>query len=205
MERRPLKTRSQPWAPALARALLRLRLTPNGVSVIGIFFALGAGALLAWGTQCWWCLLLAAGGIQLRLLCNMLDGLMAVEGGAKKKDGLFFNEVPDRIEDVVLLVGAGYGAGVEWIGWLAAVLAVTTAYLRAFGASLGLGQDFCGPGAKPHRMFVMTVGCLAGAGWLFFGGPQRAVEWALMAVAVLAGITVARRGWRIRRNMLEAP
>ncbi len=205
MDRRPLKTRSQAWAPALAKALVKAGLTPNGVSIIGIGGAVGAGWLLACHSQNGWALLGAAMGIQFRLLCNMIDGLMAVEGGAKTKDGVFFNEAPDRLEDVLILVGAGYGAGLPWLGWLAAVLAVTTAYLRAFGASLGLGQDFCGPGAKPHRMFVLTLGCLAGAGWVFFDGPQRAVAWALIAAVVLTGITVLRRGWRVRRNLLDAP
>ena len=42
--------------------------------------------------------------MQLRLLCNMMDGLVAVEGGLKSKAGDLFNEAPDRIEDVILLV-----------------------------------------------------------------------------------------------------
>ena len=45
---------------------------------------------------------LAAGCIQLRLLCNLLDGLVALEGGRKGKAGDLFNEAPDRYADVVL-------------------------------------------------------------------------------------------------------
>jgi phosphatidylglycerophosphate synthase len=93
-----------------------------------------------------------------------LDGLMAVENGKSSKVGDLFNEFPDRIADVVLLVAAGYAArsgelGVT-LGWLAAVLAVGTAYIRAFGARYAPAQDYSGPMAKPQRMFVLTVGSL---------------------------------------------
>lgn len=164
--RRPLRTRSKKWAQALAGWMARTGFSPNGVSMLGIGFAFAAaGAILAgW----WWA---AAVGVQLRLLCNMMDGLIAVEHGKGDKLGGFFNEVPDRIEDVVLLVAAGYAAGEaaraaglvdgQTLGWVAAVLAVGTAYLRQAGGAMGLAQDFCGPMAKPQRMFVLTVSLLA--------------------------------------------
>jgi phosphatidylglycerophosphate synthase len=204
MNRRPLKTRSRPWAHGVALQLVRLRVTPNAVSVAGLVIA-GAGAwMMARFPQCWIALAAAAVCIQLRLLCNMPDGLMAGEGGVSSKDGVFFNEVPDRIEDTVLLVAAGWGAGVPQAGWLAAVLAVTTAYLRSFGASLGQGQDFSGPGAKPHRMFVLTLGCLGGAGWVLAGGHQQALGWSVIAIVVLTAVTVVRRAWRLRRSLLRS-
>jgi phosphatidylglycerophosphate synthase len=204
MDRRPLKTRSRPWAHTLALGLVRLGVAPNAVSVAGIAIAAAGGWLLAAYPQCWIALAAAAVCIQLRLLCNMLDGLMAVEGRVASKDGTFFNEVPDRIEDVVLLVGAGWGAGVPHAGWLAAVLAVTTAYLRAFGGSLGLAQDYSGPGAKPHRMFVLTLGCVAGAVGVLAGRHQQALAWSVIATAVLAALTVVRRAWRLRRSLLRS-
>jgi phosphatidylglycerophosphate synthase len=142
-DRRPLKTRSAAWAQRLAAALAAGRISPNSISVAGIGFACaGAAGILAAGQGWLFPALgygLGAAGIQLRLLCNMLDGLVAVEGGKKSPGGDLFNELPDRVEDGVLLVAAGYASGEPWIGWLCAVLAVLTAYIRAFGASLGKG------------------------------------------------------------------
>jgi len=108
--------------------------------------------------------LLAAAGIQLRLFCNMMDGLLAVEGGLKSVTGDLFNEIPDRIDDALILVPLGYAGGTDWsiaLGWAAMGGAMLTAYIRALGASLTGRHDFCGPMAKPHRMFAATVGCLS--------------------------------------------
>ena len=134
-------------------------------------------------------LLSAAACVQLRLLCNMLDGLVAVEGGLKSKAGDLFNEAPDRIEDVLLLVSAGIACGHPQLGWCCAPLAVATAYFRAFGASLGLGQNFCGPCAKPHRMAILTVGLLAS----LLPGHQPILQISLWVIAALTAVTAARR------------
>ena len=65
-------------------------------------------ALAALGSTRAWPLLGAAVFIQLGLLANMLDGLIAVEGGRMTKTGELYNEIPDRIADVVFLGAAGY-------------------------------------------------------------------------------------------------
>src|SRR5881628_2961122 len=100
--RRPPKVRERTWPRQLAFALVRRGLTPNQISVASaVISAIGAAALLLAGG---WAhgreviaFLMAAVCIQLRLVCNLLDGLMAVEGGLKTKTGEIFNEFPDRI------------------------------------------------------------------------------------------------------------
>lgn len=189
--RRPLKTRDSRWAQNLAAALARRRITPNAISVAGMVFAtIGGLALLTLQCGCLpqsAALLIGVAGIQLRLLCNLLDGMVAVEGGLKGKAGDLFNEAPDRYADIVLLAGAGYGIGAPWLGWMASAAAVLTAYVRAFGSSLAQGQDFCGPFAKPHRMFFLTVGCFGAI------AHRPALEWALWLIAAGAFFTAIRR------------
>ena len=203
-----MQTRSKRWVQVLAGSLARAGISPNGVSVLGMVFAVaGCGALLSgW----WWA---AAAAVQLRLLCNLLDGLIAVEHGKGDKLGVFFNEVPDRFADVVLLLAAGYAAGRggagatgATLGWAASVLAVGTAYLRQTGGAMGLPQDFCGPMAKQHRMFVLTVSLLA-AGLVEATVRPADPDALRMAQAVLRGglwvivtgtaVTVARRALRL--------
>lgn len=146
----------------------------------------------------WSCLLVAAaGGMQLRLLCNLFDGMVAIEGGFKSKAGELYNELPDRFSDVCIFVGAAYSLPAypwmrEW-GWAAAVLAVVTAYTRALGAAMGAGQHFLGPMAKQQRMAVMTGACLAGAVAPFWHLAADALPAALVIIAAGCLVTVVRR------------
>jgi phosphatidylglycerophosphate synthase len=211
--RRPLKTRQAGWAQALARALAARRISPNSISVASVFISAGAAGALYFSGQDQphriIFLLLAAAGIQLRLLCNLLDGMVAVEGGQKTKSGEVFNDVPDRIADPLLLVAAGYTIpGMPYgqaLGWSAALLAVFTAYVRTLGGAAGLPQSFIGPMAKQQRMAVLTVACLAS---IFETSLQLsfmrrgAVLWAALIVVNLGClITICRRTIRIVREL----
>ena len=174
--RRPLTTRDARWAKALAAMLARAGVNPNWISLASLVFAgAGAWAFTALGEASGGArvalALAAAAAVQLRLLANLLDGLVAVEHGRKQATGDLWNEVPDRIADVALFLGAGYGlAGLgatiggealgPLLGWSAAALALATAYVRQLGGALGLAQDFRGPMAKQQRMFVLTLGVL---------------------------------------------
>jgi phosphatidylglycerophosphate synthase len=201
--RRPLKTRSAGWAGRLASALGRARVRPNYISAISVAVAaLGGACLLMAGTAEGVgravLLVLAAVCVQLRLLCNMLDGMVAVEHGMGSPTGPIWNELPDRIADLLFIVGAGYCAAIllpagEWLGWLAGVLAVLTAYVRELGRGLGQPADFSGPMAKPHRMFTLTVTCLIAAFEPIWGGKGEVILIGLAVIALGSLITLWRR------------
>ena len=202
LARRVLATRNRSWARASATWLAAHGVRPNAVSIASIgFAAAGAAAFTASaGTQLTTrsaLLLGAAACIQLRLLCNMLDGMLAVEGGLRAKTGDVFNELPDRVADVFILVGAGYAARyVEYgpaLGWIAAVLALLTAYIRALSGSLGLPQHFLGPMAKQHRMFALTVASIAAAAEAQAGAAPRALLAGLVVIVVGSIVTSWRR------------
>ena len=191
-DRRPLKTRSAAWAGSLAARLSRSFVTPNQISITSVLCAAaGAAALLRVGGATG--LVACAALIQLRLLCNMLDGMVAVEGGKQSPVGHLYNELPDRIADSILLVALGYFVGRPWLGWLAALLAALTAYVRAVGGALGFPQDFRGPMAKPHRMAVMTGACLLGALEVAWMGTHRVLTAAAYVIAVGSLLTCLTR------------
>ncbi len=150
-------------------------------------------------------LLLAGGCVQLRLLCNLLDGLVAVEGGLRTKTGELYNELPDRVSDVLLLASAGYATNwTGWehdLGWAAAALAVIVAYTRALGGQIGAAQQFCGPMAKQQRMFVLTLACIGTSVELLAGWPPRTMTVALGLVVLGSVFTMARRTARIAREL----
>ena len=160
--RRPIKSRSAKWAEFSAQKLVLWGITPNAVSMISIFFAvIGAGILMISKSPI--ALIFVVVMIQARLICNLLDGMVAIEGGKKTPVGAMYNEIPDRFADSFLIITLGYAIGIEWLGWAGALMAMFTAYIRLLGGSLGLAQDFRGPMAKQHRMAVMSVACIAGA------------------------------------------
>ena len=209
LSRRDVATRRTPWARQLAAMLHQAGIRPNAVSVAGLAFALLALAafLSVHVTPSLRAVLsiAAAAAIQLRLLCNMLDGMLAVEGGLKSKTGDLFNEVPDRLADVAILVGAGYSLidvpGGPALGWAAAAAALLTAYVRVLGGSLGLTQDFGGPMAKPQRMFVLTVATLLNTVEIASGRSPMALPAGLVVITAGAIVTACRRVVRLAAQL----
>ena len=210
LSRRPLTSRDTKWAAAIASWLVKKRIQPNTISVFSLVFGSFAGmALVGAGSfgGGWRAVLFlfAAVCIQLRLLCNLFDGMVAVEGGFKTKSGEVYNELPDRFADVLILAGAGYSlASSPWLqtlGWMAATLAVITAYVRAMGVAAGAAQHFIGPMAKPHRMAVMTVACVAQAVLTLCRVKFDLMQIALWIICAGCLVTIARRLIRIVREL----
>jgi phosphatidylglycerophosphate synthase len=215
-ERRPIAVRHWAIFRKLAVWLAGRGVSPNSISLAGMGCGIGAGIVLAatsWSSSspvvrvAW---LAAALLIQLRLLANMLD---AIECRRASPVGELFNEVPDRISDVATLVGAGYAVGGDvTLGYLAACVALFTAYVRAMGKAAGAAQEFCGPMAKQQRMFLVTLVAvysgLAPEAWrpqwqpfILFQAGEPARGRGLMALAlaliVIGGLATAVR--RLRR------
>lgn len=206
--RRPLKSRASGWAGGLSRALVKTGISANAISVCSGVFSIGASVVfisIGNGMLCRWWLIGAAALVQIRLLCNLMDGMVAIEGGKKSATGDLFNEVPDRIADVVILAGFGFCAsGQPWgihLGWLAAALAVMTAYVRMQGAVLTGTHDFRGPMAKPQRMALVTGVCVVAA---VFPILMDWVLWALIVMVAGESITVWRRLSGIARILKAA-
>lgn len=211
--RRPLKTRGWTLFVKLADRLARWGVSPNAISLSSIAWAALAGGAFwltadAAGAAARALFLLAAAGIQLRLIANLLDGMVAVEGGRRSPVGELYNEAPDRIADSLILLGAGQAAGNLLLGCGAALLAVLVAYVRALGASAGAGQVFAGPMAKPHRMALLTITSLycmaAPAGGPWWLAPRYAMHLALWVIAIGCGVTFARRLIIIAGRMRQA-
>ncbi|MHC8362543.1 CDP-alcohol phosphatidyltransferase family protein [Pseudomonas sp. LS2P72] len=201
--RRPIKTRSAGWARRITDILVKRDISPNQISVASIAFALAGVMALnidsgVIGSIC------CAIGIQLRLLCNLFDGMVAIEGGKKSDIGSLYNEFPDRIADSLLIVGLGYAIGQSDLGWFAALAAALTAYVRVFGGSIGLKQTFIGPMAKQHRMAVMTAGLLLNAVEANVYGTHYVLLIALAVIAIGSVATCVTRTLAIAKQLKGA-
>ncbi len=201
-DRRPLASRQTGWAKALSGALARSSITPNQISVASVAVAAVACVLLIFRFPVSGPALVAAAVfIQLRLLCNLLDGMVAIEGGKQTPTGALYNEFPDRLADSFILVGLGFAAGTPALGWFGALAAMGTAYVRQTGAGLGFGHDFSGIQSKPRRMFVATLACLLGAAEGAFWGTQHVLMIAVGVIALGSAITCVTRSLAIARQL----
>ena len=193
---------------SIAARLAAAGISPNAISVIGILIALACGLVLALtagqpaAERLLW--FAAALLMLLRVLANTLDGMVAVEHGRATRVGLLYNEAPDRVADMVILIGAGYAHGGDvTLGYLAGCIALFVAYVRTLARNAGAPSDFGGPMNKRGR--VLTLLCVAiymgsaPAAWRFSWGPGD--SWGLMAFALalvcVGGVYTA--AWRLHK------
>lgn len=205
--RRPLASRDTRWAARITRWLAGTSITPNQISIAGIGAAfLSGGCFWLAGESFGWTrailLLLAAVFCQLRLLCNLLDGMVAIEAGRASPDGGFWNELPDRVADMLILMGIALGLGAPALGWAAVSFAFLTAYIRQLGIGCGAGADFSGPMAKPHRMALVTAAAVLSLAEPLWGGHGQVLLVGLWLIALGAAFTALRRSvrlvWKLR-------
>src|SRR5258708_4234754 len=211
IDRRPIATRNRKWAQATTAWLASRNVSPNAISIAGMCACIVAGIALATTSIAYDRILwvVAALGAQLRLTANMLDGMVALASGRASKTGELYNEVPDRVSDAAVFIGAGFAWGGNiTLGYIATILSIFTAYVRAAGKIAGAPNEFCGPMAKQHRMLVITVACVYSAvvpqSWQIFDFAN--LEIGVMALAlslIIAGclVTVVRRLQRIARGL----
>lgn len=202
--RRPLASRDTAWAARITRRLAATRITPNQVSIAGIGAAALAGGCFwlagdAPGRPFW--LILGAVFVQLRLLCNLFDGMVAIEAGRASPDGGFWNEFPDRAADMLILMGVALGLHDPALGWAAVSFAFLTAYVRQLGVSCGAPADFAGPMAKQHRMALITGAAALSLPEPLWGWHGQTLHIALWIIAIGAGLTALRRAVRLVRRL----
>ena len=182
--------------------LVRLGLTPNGMTLIGTAGAIGfslwlfpAGHLLA-GTFVVW-------GF---MMLDLLDGAMARAQGGGTRFGGVLDSTCDRLADGALLAAiAWYAFEVAESRSLAAaaliclVLGQVVSYIKARAEAAGLSANV-GLVERAERLII----ALAGTGLTGFGIPY-AVDVALWLLVAGSVITVVQRIVAVRRSATAIP
>ena len=216
-DRRPIASRDRRVWQKVAAFLAARQVSPNAISVAGLVAGTAAGLFLAatrfaegdWRQRALW--LAAAASMQLRLVANLLDGMVALASRKASRLGELYNELPDRVSDAAVMIGAGYAVGgLPILGYIAACVAITTAYVRAVGKTAGAANLFIGPMAKPQRMFVLTLVALLMAAvprnWQLCWGDQHAGLPALgLALIIVGGLLTVRRRLAVIVRHLQGP
>jgi len=184
---------------------------PDLVSYTSVVAAAGAG-ICFWQAKGFGALLIPAVIFcYLRLWLNMLDGMVALASGKASLRGEIVNDLPDRISDVIIFVGAAHSGLCHILGgyWVA-IFALVVAYVGISGPAVGVQREFSGLMSKPWRMVMLHVGAWITLGLLWWGdgrlryGGFTILDWTF--VIIIAGCleTICIRLIRVLRA-LRAP
>jgi archaetidylinositol phosphate synthase len=138
----------------LVKPLAKLRVTPNMLSVAGLFFgvALYLNAQSAWAIS----LLVAS------LLCDGIDGSLAIISNKDSKWGAALDSILDRTTEVFWVLAFISIGGDEYLVVCAAVLAFAQEYLRARAGGLGLTEvGVVTIAERPVRASILFVALIA--------------------------------------------
>ncbi|MEK7324542.1 MAG: CDP-alcohol phosphatidyltransferase family protein [Chloroflexota bacterium] len=154
-----------------------------GLSLLAAFAFLRAGSSTLW-------LWLAPPSLLLRLLFNLMDGLVAREIGLADAWGEVKNEFGDRLADSAIFLGLVFGgyADSRWAA-LALALILCVSYLGILGKALGGARVYGGLFGKGDRMISLALFTL----YPLFSGNLAGYNWYLALAALAAAITVVQR------------
>lgn len=115
-----------------SKALVRIRITPNALTILGLVF----GVLLYMNSNALWAPLI----LVISLICDGVDGSLAIITGKSSKWGALLDSVVDRLTEVFWIL-ALYSLGVDSKILIAVlILASAQEYLRARAGGVGLTQ-----------------------------------------------------------------
>ena len=115
-----------------SKALVRIRITPNALTILGLVF----GVLLYMNANAIWAPLI----LVISLICDGVDGSLAIITGKSSKWGALLDSVVDRLTEVFWIL-ALYSLGVDSKILIAVlILASAQEYLRARAGGVGLTQ-----------------------------------------------------------------
>jgi CDP-diacylglycerol--glycerol-3-phosphate 3-phosphatidyltransferase len=162
-------TRFEDWvrrqAEALMKAIGRVPVTPNQITVIGLVLTFVAAGLVAFGHLRWAGVALVFAGS-----FDILDGALARSSQASYPYGAFLDSTLDRYSEGAIYLGlAAYfvtiaGPLQRWLvlATLAALAgSFLVSYVRARAQSLGFACE-TGLFARPERVVVTVVGLIFG-------------------------------------------
>ena len=186
-----LKPASQRLIRPIEDLLVARRVDPDLMSAAAVLVAAIGGLCLALGGGWPMLLLLVPFLAAARLVLNLLDGMVARRTGVSRPRGELWNELGDRVGDVLFIGGLAFHPGVDPRLAAGAVIAALLASYAGITARAAGGQrQYGGIMSKPGRMFVLAV-----AAPVAFVTADAVPLAAAAAVILFGGIVTL--GWRI--------
>jgi CDP-diacylglycerol--glycerol-3-phosphate 3-phosphatidyltransferase len=175
------KNRLRALLEPLSSALVRARVHPTTLTLIGFLLSGASGVLLGTGRVRIGAIVFLVGGI-----FDMLDGLVARAGGRGSRFGAFLDSTVDRYSEIVPYLGLAFhlrATPIFFLPFLAITGSLMVSYARARIEGLG-GSCHVGLLERPERIVILFLG-------LILGGA--ALKAALVVLAVGSHLTAFQR------------
>lgn len=200
--------------------MIKIGVTPNMVTTIGLLGNIAAAALIAWAgylaqenpAAIRFDLITWGGAVCILFsLFDMLDGQVARIGNMVSRFGALYDSVLDRYCELFMLgslsyflIMAGYPLG-ALVTFLALIGSIMVSYVRARAEGVGI-ECKIGFMQRPERVVVTSIGCLACGivGICVPNNPTLAMDiliFAMAIIAVFANITAFARIGLCRKTL----
>ena len=187
----------QPIIDPVARAGIRIGLTPNSCTIFA-FIAAICGGIAFFFEQA----LLGFFCVLLNSVLDAIDGAIARKLGESGPKGDFLDHTLDRYADIFLICGIFAGPLCSWeIGVFALVGVLMSSYMGTQAQAIGVGRFYGGILGRADRLMLILIGALATivipAG--IFGLSPLAIV--LLIFGMFGNITAFQRFWHVWREM----
>jgi CDP-diacylglycerol---glycerol-3-phosphate 3-phosphatidyltransferase len=181
--------------------LIQSRLTPNAISMVGLFGNLVAAVLVTQELFVWAGIAFILGSVM-----DTLDGRYSRMSGKGTLFGAFLDSTLDRIEEGLVLTAVAWyfaeqGDSLAAAACVYVVLgSLMVSYTRARAEALGV-ECKVGLATRPVRVVLLSIGLLFANGIGFADSDLLAP--AIYVMAALTTITVIQRVWHVRQQLTE--
>ena len=171
----------QPYLEKIGSGFVATGLSPNFWTGVGIAFAFASA--IAYGLNMEFALIIGGALLLISGFFDIMDGQVARVTNKTSKKGAFLDSIFDKIAEVLIFLGILIGGFAEpYLVLLAITLSLLVSYARARAESLGIKLQGIGIGERAERLLVIAI-----IGMIGF------MEYAIMIVIVIAGITLIQR------------
>ena len=193
---RTLKNQAGKALDPIGKAIGRLGIRPNHITIAGLILTFYAAWLL-YNKDIYYAFLVGL----IASLFDGADGLVARSTGTSSIRGGYLDAVIDRYADCVAfgtLILCGWMEPIEGLevisGEMWAIIALAgafqTSYSRAAAERLGVTQEGIGIIERPERWFLLGMGILIGE---LLGDVETIMTWVVAFLSIFGNITVLQR------------
>jgi CDP-diacylglycerol--glycerol-3-phosphate 3-phosphatidyltransferase len=178
---------------SIANLFVKLKFTPNGLTILALLFGLVAGVMFVLEKPAW-----AAVMIFLCGLFDMLDGKVAAKTNKTSDFGAIFDSTLDRYSEFFIYLGLAYYFRESWALWVPFFTflgSTMVSYTRARAEGLGI-ECKIGVMQRAERMVLLLLGTLLGIAFDIFDPLMTGI---LLLIAVVSNFTAMQRTLYVKK------